>query len=187
MLKKNRDIENENEFKASDITDQKKFSMEAGAETKAEKTVIGEHIHIEGNIRGDEHLYLEGSVKGNIEMGKHNFVVGAKGRFDGEISSQNVGISGQLMGNVNVREKVRITKEADFSGDIKAKSISIEDGAYFKGSIELQRAPHRKTMPTAKSSDAEVIELEKPSSAQTDSADTGNRESNYYTHPERKS
>ena len=173
MLKKNKDTENGNEFKASDITDQKKFSMETGPETKDEKTVIGEHIHIEGNIRGDEHLYLEGSVKGNIEMGKHNFVVGAKGRFDGEISSQNVGISGQLTGTVNVREKVRITKEADFSGEIKAKSISIEDGAYFKGSIDLQRQPHRKTMPTAKSSDADVIELDKPIPAQSDSSDTG--------------
>jgi cytoskeletal protein CcmA (bactofilin family) len=174
MLKKNRDIENDNQFKAGDITDQKKFSMETGPETKDEKTVIGEHIHIEGDIRGDEHLYLEGSVKGNIKMGKHNFVVGAKGRFDGEISAQNVGISGQLIGTAKVREKVRITKEADFSGDIKAKSISIEDGAYFNGSIELQREPHRKTMQTGKSSDAEVIELEKPSIAQIDSADTSN-------------
>ncbi len=174
MLKKNRDIENGNEFKVGNITDEKKFSMETGPETKDEKTVIGEHIHIAGDIRGDEHLFLEGSVKGNIEMGKHNFVVGAKGRFEGEISAHNVGISGQLIGTVKVREKVRITKEADFSGDIKAKSVSIEDGAYFKGSIELQREPHRKTMPTAKSPEAEVIELEKPSAAQKDGADTGN-------------
>ena len=174
MLKKNRDDENGNEFKASDITDQKKFSMETGPEAKAEKTVIGEHIHIEGDIRGDEHLYLEGSVKGNVEMRKNNFVVGAKGRFDGEISAQNVGISGQLIGTVKVSEKIRITKEADFSGDVKAKSISIEDGAYFKGSIDMQREPHRKTMPTAKSSDADVIELEKPIPAQADSSETGN-------------
>jgi cytoskeletal protein CcmA (bactofilin family) len=174
MLKKNKDNETAKEFTAGDITNQKKFSMDAGQETKEEKTVIGEHIHINGDIKGEEHLYLEGSVKGSIEMGKHNFVVGAKGRFDGQISSQNVGISGQLVGTVTVREKVKITKEADILGDIKAKSISIEDGAYFKGSIDMQREPHRKTMPSAKSLDAEVIELDKSSSHQKDSVDKGN-------------
>jgi cytoskeletal protein CcmA (bactofilin family) len=110
-----------------------------------EKTTIGENISIEGQIKGQEHLVIEGTLKGNVEMEKHNFMVGSNGRVDGEIRAQNVSISGQLQGTINAMGKVEITKEADFYGDIKAKSLSVEDGAYFKGSIELDREPHRKS------------------------------------------
>jgi cytoskeletal protein CcmA (bactofilin family) len=110
-----------------------------------EKTIIGEHISIEGQIKGREHLVIEGEMKGNVEMEKHNFTVGSSGRIDGEVRAQNVSISGQLVGAINAVGKVEVTKEADFFGDIKANSISVEDGAYFKGSIELNREPHRKS------------------------------------------
>jgi cytoskeletal protein CcmA (bactofilin family) len=110
-----------------------------------EKTIIGEQISIEGQIKGREHLVIEGEMKGNVEMEKHNFTVGSNGRVDGEIRAQNVNISGQLVGAINAVGKVEVTKEADFYGDIKANSISVEDGAYFKGSIELNREPHRKS------------------------------------------
>ena len=83
-------------------------------------------------------------MKGNIEIAKHNFSLGSNGRVEGEINAQNVKISGQMIGNIKTQGKVEITKEADFMGDIRAKGISIEDGAYFKGSIELAQEPHRK-------------------------------------------
>ena len=84
-------------------------------------------------------------MKGNVELEKHNLTVGPRGRVDGEIRAQNVSISGQLQGTINALGKVEVTKEADFFGEIKAKNISVEDGAYFKGSIELDREPHRKS------------------------------------------
>ena len=109
-----------------------------------EKTTIGQRISIEGQVNGQEHLVIEGSLKGNVTMEKHNFTVGTNGRVEGEIRAQNVSISGQLQGTIHAVGRVEVTKEADFFGDIKAKSISVEDGAYFKGSIELNREPHRK-------------------------------------------
>lgn len=114
-------------------------------QSSEEKTTIGQHISIEGQIRGTEHLIIEGSMKGNVQMEKHNFTVGANGQVEGEVRAQNVSISGQLKGTITAIGKVEVTKEADFFGDIKAKSISVEDGAYFKGSIELSREPHRKS------------------------------------------
>jgi len=150
MLRKEKGFEKVNEPETNKITEQKKFSMSASPETKDEKTVIGEHIFIEGNIRGEEHLFIEGSMKGNIEMGKHNIIVGSKGRFEGEILAQNVGVRGQIVGSVNAKGKVEIKNEADMIGDIKANSISVEDGAYFKGSIELNREPGRKAALTKK-------------------------------------
>ena len=110
-----------------------------------EKTTIGVNISIEGQIKGEEHLVIEGALKGNVDLEKHNFTVGSNGRVDGEVRAQNVSISGQLQGTINALGKVEVTKEADFFGEIKAKSISVEDGAYFKGSIELDREPHRKS------------------------------------------
>ena len=111
---------------------------------REEQTTIGQNISIEGQIRGEEHLIIEGSMKGQVQMEKHNFTVGINGRVDGEIRAQNVSISGQLRGTINALGSVEVTKDADFLGDIKAKSISVQDGAYFKGSIELNREPHRK-------------------------------------------
>ena len=156
MLKKNKKRDNVKEFETGKIAGPKRFSMSSGAETRGSRTVIGEHIFIEGDIRGEENLLLEGSVKGNIDMGRYNLIIGSRGRFEGEISAQNLGVSGQLIGNVSIKEKVKFTKEADFVGNIKAKSISVEEGAYFKGFIELDREPHRKTASTATSLDMTV-------------------------------
>jgi cytoskeletal protein CcmA (bactofilin family) len=151
MLKKGKKTEDDKGSAYDKITEQKTLTSVPSSETTAEKTVIGENISIEGNIRGDEHLVIEGSIKGNIEMEKHNFTVGSKGRVEGEIKAQSVKVSGQLIGNIKSKGRVKITKEADFMGDIRAKSISVEDGAFFKGSFELDREPHRKTASTGES------------------------------------
>lgn len=150
MFKKDEKFKNENEA-VSEPTDEPRIITPAPSpEKKDQKTIIGEHISIEGNIRGEEHLVIEGSMKGNIVMEKHNFALGSKGRFEGEIQAQNVNINGQMTGNIKTQGKVEIAKDADFSGDVKAKSISIVDGAYFKGNIELAREPHRNKVPPGK-------------------------------------
>lgn len=115
-----------------------------------EKTIIGENISIAGDIQGKEDLVIEGSVKGKIELEKHHLTVGSKGQVEAEISADSVTISGQLMGNIKALGKVEITKEADFNGEIKAKRISVEDGAYLKAVIELEREPERKAAPAIK-------------------------------------
>jgi cytoskeletal protein CcmA (bactofilin family) len=150
MLKKRKKHENAKGYADDKITEQKTLTPISRSETRAETTVIGENISIEGHIRGAEHLVIEGSMKGNIEMEKNDFTVGSKGRIEGEINAQNVKVSGQMIGNIKTQGKVEITKEADFMGEIKAKNISVEDGAYFKGSIELDKEPHRKTALTGK-------------------------------------
>jgi cytoskeletal protein CcmA (bactofilin family) len=145
MLKKSKKNEDDRTYADARITEQKTPPPIPASGVGAETTIIGENISIEGNIRGAEHLVIEGSMKGNIEMEKHDFTVGSKGRIEGEIKAQNVKVSGQMIGNIKTQGKVEITREADFMGEIKAKNISVEDGAYFKGSIELDKEPHRKT------------------------------------------
>ena len=147
MLKKGKILEDDKGDAYEKIAEQKTVTPISRPETTTEQTVIGEKTSIEGDIRGEEHLVIEGSMKGNVMMEKNNFIIGSKGRVEGEISAQNVKVSGQMIGNIKTQGKVEITKEADFMGDIRAKTISVEDGAYFKGSIELDKEPHRKAAP----------------------------------------
>jgi cytoskeletal protein CcmA (bactofilin family) len=150
MLKKSKKPEAEKGNAYDKTTDQETVTSISRPETTVEETVIGEKISIEGDIRGEEHLVIEGSLKGNVEMEKNNFTIGSKGRVEGEINAQNVKVSGQMIGNIKTQGRVEITKEADFMGDIRAKNISVEDGAYFKGSIELDKEPHRKATSVGK-------------------------------------
>ena len=157
MLKKGRKPEDDQGHAYETVpepTAPKPASPVSSAVTSTENTIIGKNISIEGSIRGSEHIVIDGSMRGNIEMEKHNFTVGSNGRVEGEIKAQNVKVSGQMIGNIKTQGKVEITREADFMGDIRAKGISIEDGAYFKGSIELAQEPHRKTTLTQKSKPA---------------------------------
>ena len=126
-----------------------------------DKTIIGERITIEGTIRGKEDLLIEGTVNGSIEAEAHHLTVGPKGQVEAEIKAANVTISGRLVGNINAVGKVEITKEADFNGEIKARSISVEDGAYLKAVIELERDPAKKTVPAAKPEEKAASKPEK--------------------------
>ena len=118
--------------------------------TKVDRTIIGDQIFIEGVIRGEEDLLIEGSVKGSIEMKSHHLTVGSKGQVEAEVNAANVTISGKLEGNISATGRVEITKAADFNGEIKAKSFSVEDGAYLKAVIEMEREPRQKTVPLGK-------------------------------------
>ncbi len=146
MFKKE-DKLNNNQERFSIVSEAVKSSSTDTKSTAEDRnTIIGQNISIEGSIRGEENIVLEGHIKGDIELEKHDFIVASKGRFEGEIRAQNVNISGLVMGNVKTKGNVQLTKEADYIGDIRAKNFLMEEGAYFKGSIELDREPNRKEL-----------------------------------------
>ena len=126
-----------------------------------EKSIIGEQVILEGSIRSNEDIVINGSVKGNIELENCGLTIATKGQVEAEIHAQNVSISGQLIGNIKAISNVEITKEADFSGQIKAKRVSIEDGASLRAAIELEHEPQEKNIPTDKSSEQEAYGPEK--------------------------
>jgi len=126
-----------------------------------EKTIIGEEVSFEGRIRSTEDLIINGSVKGSVKLDNSLLTVAPKGQVKAEIHAQNVSISGQLIGNIKVISNVEITKEADFSGQIKSKRVSIEDGAFLKAVIELEHETQKKTLSTDTISDQEANGSEK--------------------------
>jgi len=126
-----------------------------------EKTIIGEQVSFEGSIRGKEDLIINGPVKGSIELENCGLTVAPRGQVEAEIHAQNVSIRGHLIGNIKAISSVEITREADFSGQIKAKRILIEDGASLRATIELEHEPQKKTLPTYKISEQEAYGSEK--------------------------
>jgi len=137
-------------LKKSKLVDEEHTAPVFSPISAEEKTIIGENISIIGDIQGKEDLIIEGSVKGKLELEKHHLTVGSKGHVEGEIHANSVTIGGRLIGNIYALGKVAITKEADFNGEIKAKYISVEDGAYLKAVIELEREPQKKAVPAVR-------------------------------------
>ena len=134
-------------------TDTEPIISPARAVSSEEKTVIGKQITIEGTVRGKEDLLIEGAVKGSIELTGHHLTVGLNGQVEADIQAENVTIRGCVIGNVNALAKVSITKEADFNGEIHAKSISVEDGAYLKAVIELEKESQKQNIRAVKLGD----------------------------------
>lgn len=101
---------------------------------------IGKAVKINGQIFAKEDLYVDGDVEGTIESQDNKVTIGPNGRVQAGIRAREVVILGQVQGNVEVSDKVDIRKDAKLVGDIKTSRISIEDGALFKGSIDIVKA-----------------------------------------------
>ena len=109
-------------------------------------TVIGEGVIIEGSISGAGNITIEGQVKGNVDVHGDSVTIGQKGQVEGDVIARDAKVSGRMDGKIAALESVKITRSADFFGEIKAGQISIDDGAFFKGQIKLKREPNRKVV-----------------------------------------
>ncbi len=163
MLRKYRsEVErNDNEYQLSSNNDSFTVDTSSVSTSENEKTVIGEHISIDGTIRAKEDLVIQGSLKGSMELEKNHITIGSKANVEADIKAQSMTMSGKMNGNVSIHGKIEITREAKFMGQIKAKSISIEDGAYIKASIEMEREEDKKSKPAStRPMDAVVLNKE---------------------------
>ena len=100
--------------------------------------MIGPMMRIKGEIRTKEELVIEGEVEGLMES-ESLVTVGPKGKVHANIKARNVVIHGEVRGNVEVAQKIAIRDHGSLIGDVKSAGISIDDGAYFKGSIDIDR------------------------------------------------
>ena len=107
--------------------------------TNQNPTVLGRSVVLRGELSGSEDLLIEGQFDGTISLKDHCLTVGTNGQVKAEIQARHVVIHGTVNGNITAREKVEIRKTGRVQGDLNAAGVAIEDGAYFKGSIEIQR------------------------------------------------
>lgn len=98
---------------------------------------IGKSVLIKGTIMSREDLYLDGEFEGGVELQEHRLTIGPNGRVQANVKAREIVIIGTIHGNVEASEKIEVRKEAKLVGDIRTARIVIEDGAYFKGSIDI--------------------------------------------------
>jgi len=103
------------------------------------RTQLGRSLVVKGDVTGGEDLTISGQLEGTINLQGHCLTVGPEGKVKAEIQAARVVIYGSVHGNITVKERVEIYKSGHVVGDLIAPGISIEDGAYFKGKIEIVR------------------------------------------------
>jgi cytoskeletal protein CcmA (bactofilin family) len=101
---------------------------------------IGKAVKIVGQIFSREDLFVDGDVEGTIELIEHKLTIGPNGNVHSGVKAREVVALGSIQGNVEAADRIEIRKDAKLVGDIKTARIVIEDGAYFKGSIDIVKS-----------------------------------------------
>lgn len=112
---------------------------------RADVAHIGKSVIIRGELSGSEDLYLDGEVEGNIDLHNHSLVIGPNGKVRADVSSKDVVIHGKVDGKVIAEDRVELKKSAVLNGDISTARIVIEDGAFFKGAIDIRKTDAAKS------------------------------------------
>jgi cytoskeletal protein CcmA (bactofilin family) len=133
--------------------------------------VIGKSVMIKGQIFSREDLTIDGEVEGSVELHEHRLTVGPHGKLQAGVKAREIVVLGSVHGNVEASDKIDIRKDARLVGDIKTARIVIEDGAYFKGSIDITRP--ETTKPAAAPAPKPVVSTSSPSNAAAVSAPAG--------------
>ena len=110
--------------------------MQAG---NTEQATLGKGLFIKGEITGTESLYIDGKVEGAINLPGNRLTIGRNGQVSANITAREVVVLGKVKGNVSATDRVDIRAEGSLNGDVSAARISIEDGAFFKGGIDIRK------------------------------------------------
>jgi cytoskeletal protein CcmA (bactofilin family) len=100
---------------------------------------LGSTLHVKGEITGNEDLLIDGSVEGLVQLEDRKLTVGASAKVTADVIAREVVVYGNVKGNLRARDRIEIKKDGSVVGDLTTARISIEDGAYFKGSIEIDK------------------------------------------------
>src|SRR3974390_2612088 len=109
------------------------------AATPQEQATLGKSLVIKGEVTGSESLYIDGRVEGSINLPGNRVTVGRNGVVSANISAREIVILGKGRGNMTASDRVDIRSDGSLTGDVVAARISIEDGAFFKGGIDIRK------------------------------------------------
>lgn len=119
----------------------------ASAPLRSGQAHIGKSVVVKGEIYSSEDLYVDGEVRGAIELKDHSLTVGPNGKVDANVTAREIIVQGALNGNLHAAEKIEIRKTGSLLGDLSTARIIIEDGAYFKGSIDILKPGQKAEAP----------------------------------------
>ena len=110
------------------------------AASTADQATIGKSLVIKGEVTGSESLYIDGRVEGSINLAGNRVTVGRNGVVAANINAREIVVLGKVRGNLTASDRVDIRSDGSLTGDVVAARISIEDGAFFKGGIDIRKA-----------------------------------------------
>jgi cytoskeletal protein CcmA (bactofilin family) len=132
-----------------------KETPKASEPYKADVGHIGKSVQIRGELTGSEDLYLDGAIEGTIDLRDHSLIIGPNGKIKAGITARDLVVHGKVEGNVTATGRVELRKSCTLIGDVSTQRIVIEDGAFFKGAIDIkektQNAEPRKPLAAAAS------------------------------------
>jgi cytoskeletal protein CcmA (bactofilin family) len=111
----------------------------AASVTTQEQATLGKSLVIKGEVTGSESLYIDGRVEGSINLPGNRVTVGRNGVVSANITAREIVILGKVRGNMAASDRFDIRSEGSLTGDIVAQRVSIEEGAFFKGAIEINK------------------------------------------------
>src|ERR1700745_164708 len=123
--------------------------------TTADQATIGKSLVIKGEVTGSESLYIDGRVEGSINLSGNRVTVGRNGVVSANINAREIVVLGKVRGNLTASDRVDIRSDGSLTGDVVAARISIEDGAFFKGGIDIRKGGQPASKEESKSAAAE--------------------------------
>jgi cytoskeletal protein CcmA (bactofilin family) len=108
--------------------------------TSSSTARLGASLHVKGEITGNEDLAIDGTVEGLVHLEDRKLTIGASARVTADVIAREVVVYGNVKGNLRARDRIEIKKDGSVVGDLTTARIMIEDGAYFKGAIEIDKA-----------------------------------------------
>ena len=116
-----------------------------GGTTDRATARLGASLHVKGEISGNEDLLIDGSVEGLVQLDERKLTVGATAKVTADIIAREVVVYGTVKGNLRAKDRIEIKKDGSVNGDLTTARIMIEDGAYFKGSIEIDKSEQKES------------------------------------------
>ncbi len=126
----------------------------SGRKSDGRVSTLGASISIRGDLSGSEDLRIEGAIEGTVKLPKYRVVVADSGRIKADIHSRSICVEGEVKGNLNGEEEVIIRPSGKLEGNITAPSVTLENGAKFRGSIDME--PTRRAREAADNAAAEA-------------------------------
>ena len=128
------------------------------ATTTADQATIGKSLVIKGEVSGSESLYIDGRVEGSINLAGNRVTIGRNGVVAANINAREIVVLGKVRGNLTASDRVDIRSDGSLTGDVIAARISIEDGAFFKGGIDIRKGGQPQAKPNGEDKPIPVSE-----------------------------